>query len=59
MKLEGRLSKEEYRRRFIRLYAEWERTRHLELVPMLCHSLDRLVRLEPQFDLRNQFKMAF
>lgn len=49
----------EYRDRFIRLYARWERTHNLELIPLLCHHLDRLIKLEPKFDLRRQFDIAF
>lgn len=54
-----KMSRKECRSRFISLYARWERTHNLELIPLLCHHLDRLIRLEPQFDLRREFEMAF
>ncbi len=57
--MDQKISKSECRNKFISLYARWERTHNLELIPLLCHHLDRLVRVEPQFDLRRQFDIAF
>ena len=57
--MEHKMNKAECRSRFISLYARWERTHNLELIPLLCYHLDRLIRLEPQFDLRRQFDIAF
>lgn len=44
---------------FIRLYTLWERTHDSELLPMLSRRLEKLVKLEPKFDLRRQFEIAF